>query len=185
MAGIYGGRLVAFCCALVFAASALAQSADEIREGKVCANCHAGAVNIWGGKHGTKADSRTPMAIVGCATCHGDPTEHVKSPATPMPRRFSKMTSVEKNDACLTCHQGGKRIHWPAARTSARRHLHVVPTVHSAHDRTRDKLTQSGNLLPVPQGAARADQPPSRHPIREGLVACSDCHNAHGSAGRA
>ena len=24
---------------------------------------------------------------------------------------------------------------------------------------------------------------PSRHPIPEGLVACSDCHNAHGSVG--
>src|SRR5690349_13192590 len=99
---------------LLFPATALAQSADDIRDGKVCASCHADAPLIWGGKHGTKADSRTPIAIVGCATCHGDPSEHLKS-GSPMPNRFSKMSAHDKNEVCQSCHQGRERMHWPGS----------------------------------------------------------------------
>src|ERR1051326_3982019 len=60
------------CSVLFFPATALAQSADDIKDGKVCATCHADAPLIWGGKHGTKADSRTPAGIVGCATCRSE-----------------------------------------------------------------------------------------------------------------
>jgi len=97
-----GGK--GFCCALLLLIStgALAQSADDIKDGKVCANCHADTPLIWGGKHGTKADSRTPIAIVGCATCHGDPSEHLKS-GSPMPRsqpaaaRIGKIKAMPHN----------------------------------------------------------------------------------------
>ena len=77
---------------LCLPACALAQSpsAEDISSGKYCANCHANAHLIWAGKHGTKADSRAPVSV-GCMMCHGDPAEHVKSPANPMPRRFSKL----------------------------------------------------------------------------------------------
>src|SRR5262245_36289487 len=90
----------------------LAQSPDDIREGKVCATCHAEQLIVWAGKHGTKGDGRTPIANAGCATCHGDPAEHLKSFSNPMPRRFSKMGSAEKNQVCTSCHQGRTRIHW-------------------------------------------------------------------------
>src|SRR5688572_9896895 len=182
---VAGAALIGLCCALAFAASALGQSADEIREGKICANCHAGAVAIWGGKHGTKADSRTPMAIVGCATCHGDPTEHLKSPANPMPRRFSKMAAVEKNDTCMSCHQGRTRMHWPgSAHDRNDVSCSSCHSVHSSHDRVRDKLTQPEVCFACHKVQRAEVHRPSRHPIREGLVACSDCHNPHGSVGR-
>src|SRR5262249_40216000 len=106
--------LLSACCAFLFlSAGALAQepSQEDISSGKYCSNCHANALVIWGGKHGTKADSRAPVSV-GCLMCHGDPSEHVKNPASPMPRRFSKMASAEKNEICLTCHQGRTRMHW-------------------------------------------------------------------------
>ena len=160
-------------------------SADEIREGKVCANCHENALLAWAGKHGTKADARTPISV-GCAMCHGDPTEHLKSPANPMPRRFSKMPSAEKNEVCNTCHQGRARIHW---QTSAHARNDVACAschkVHVAHDAVRDKLTQPDVCFSCHKDLRVLINRPSRHPIREGMVACSDCHNPHGSVGRA
>ena len=102
------------CSVLFFPATALAQSADDIKDGKVCATCHADAPLIWGGKHGTKADSCTRAGIVGCATCHGVPTEHLKS-GSPMPQRLSKMSAGQKNEVCQTCHQGRERMHWPGS----------------------------------------------------------------------
>ena len=178
------GALSIFCSLLPGHGGA--QSPEEISQGKVCANCHADAVNIWGGKHGVKADSRTPIAIVGCATCHGDPTEHLKSFSNPMPRRFSKIPAAETNETCMSCHQGRSRMHWPGS-THDRSDVSCSSChkVHATHDRMRDKRTQADACLACHKELRTQINRPSRHPIREGLVACSDCHNPHGSIGRA
>ena len=168
---------------LFFSGGTFAQTAEDIQSGKYCATCHANAQIVWAGKHGTKADSRAPVSV-GCAMCHGDPSEHVKSPVNPMPRRFSKMASAEKNEVCSTCHQGRARIHWQG---SAHERNDVACSschkVHVAHDPVRDKLTQSDVCFACHKEQRVQINRPSRHPIREGMVACSDCHNPHGSIG--
>ena len=168
---------------LFFASGALAQTPEEIQDGRYCVTCHANALVVWAGKHGTKADSRAPISV-GCAMCHGDASEHVKNPTTPMPRRFSKMTSAEKNDSCNACHQGRTRIHWQGSKHErsdvACSSCHKI---HVAHDPVRDKLTQSEVCFACHKEQRVQINRPSRHPIREGMVACSDCHNAHGSVG--
>jgi DmsE family decaheme c-type cytochrome len=166
------------------AADPAAQAENDIREGNVCANCHAGIQVVWGGKHGTKADARTPIANAGCATCHGDPAEHLKSPANPMPNRFSKMAAADKNEVCQLCHQGRARTHWTGS-THERNDVACTSChqIHTAHDRARDKLTQSDVCFACHKDIRALINRPSRHPIREGLVACSDCHNPHGSVG--
>src|SRR2546430_6486962 len=80
--------LLAFCCALLLPAGALAQSAEEIREGKVCANCHAGVEAICSGKHGVKEESRTTPATIGSATSHGVLNAHMKRHGHILPTRF-------------------------------------------------------------------------------------------------
>ncbi|MGH8640415.1 MAG: DmsE family decaheme c-type cytochrome [Burkholderiales bacterium] len=183
-AGIWSvaGTLVA-CSFLYWPGSASAQSADDIRTGKACVSCHANAQIVWAGKHGTTSDARTPISV-GCAMCHGDPTAHLKSFSNPMPRRFSKMASAEKNEVCSTCHEGRSRIHW---RGSAHERSDVACSschkVHAAHDEARDKLTQADVCFACHKDVRAFINRPSRHPIREGMVACSDCHNPHGSVG--
>jgi DmsE family decaheme c-type cytochrome len=161
-------------------------------------------------KHGTQADQRTPT----CVSCHGESRNHIdnaKKPgetARPKPDRSftgqllasptegvvdryfgqaGKRTSTavaDRNGACMSCHQGGKRMHWSGSAHDAR---DVACTschqVHTAHDKVRDRATQPEVCFTCHKEQRVQVSRPSRHPVKEGKVACSDCHNPHGTAG--
>ena len=158
-----------------------------------CTRCHGEdeefpVLAIGKTRHGVKADLRTPT----CTSCHGESDRHVNRPADakerPKPdRMFTKnaKTSMEdRSGACLTCHQGGKRIHWQmgphASRDVSCTSCHQV---HTPHDAVRDKRAQPDVCFACHKEQRAQLNRPSRHPIREGKVACSDCHNPHGTAG--
>jgi len=166
-----------------------------LRGDAVCTRCHGvdseyPVLAIGQTRHGTVADARTPT----CTTCHGVSDTHVNRPSglteRPKPERvFGRKSATPpgvQNQACLTCHQGGKRIHWQGS-THASRDLACTSChqVHTAHDKVRDKLTQTEVCFTCHKEQRAQINRPSRHPIKEGKVACSDCHNAHGSVGPA
>jgi DmsE family decaheme c-type cytochrome len=158
-----------------------------------CTRCHDQdssfpVLAIGQTKHGTKADARTPT----CSSCHGPSTGHANKPEDQKTRSkpdilFSKKASTPsevRNQACLTCHQGNKRIHWAGSMHASRDvTCSSCHQVHTQHDKVRDKVTQSDVCLSCHTQQRSEIHRPSRHPILEGKVACSDCHNAHGGAG--
>jgi cytochrome c553 len=119
----------------------------------VCTRCHGvddeyPVLAIGRTKHGTVADKRTPT----CVSCHGASETHVNRPpdakerpkptityglppirndALPVDVYFgvrgkaTETPATDRNAACLSCHQGGKRMHWQTSmhstRNSARR----------------------------------------------------------------
>jgi DmsE family decaheme c-type cytochrome len=157
---------------------------------EVCKNCHADKFESYqASKHSTKSDRRTPANAGACSTCHGDGTEHVKAGGGKgvggIVNPGSKTLAADaKNSICLTCHQGGKRINWQmslhASRDTACTSCHQV---HTAHDKVRDKREQAEVCFACHKEQRAQVNKPSRHPIPEGKVTCSDCHNPHGSAG--
>ena len=180
---------------------ASAWAADDADEKKdivltgdaVCTRCHdegeaKPVLSIGKTKHGTVADSRTPT----CTSCHGESPTHINKPEgvaeRPAPDvnfiQGSTTPIAERNQACLNCHQGGKRIHWQtnlhAARDVACTSCHEV---HTQHDKVRDKQMQAEVCFSCHKEQRAQINRPSRHPIKEGKVACSDCHNPHGTAG--
>jgi DmsE family decaheme c-type cytochrome len=176
-------------------AEAQAQRKDMVLKGDAtCTRCHNEGdeypvLSIGKTKHGTLADGRTPT----CASCHGESPTHVTRPADakerPKPdrmfgRRAGASPAEVQNQACLACHQGGKRIHWQGSMHATRDVTCAsCHQVHIAHDRTRDRLTQAETCFACHTEQRAQVNRPSRHPVREGKVVCSDCHNPHGSPG--
>jgi DmsE family decaheme c-type cytochrome len=178
-------RTVAACIAalIITSAPALAQAPGP----EVCANCHADyAATFHASKHGTKVDARTPAAGQACATCHGDGTEHVKAGGgrgVGGIRNLSSKTipAQEKTRICLTCHQGGNRIHYQSSthgtRDVACTNCHKL---HTAFDTVRNKQTQTEVCFTCHKEQRSQVNRPVHHPIIEGKMSCSSCHNVHG-----
>jgi DmsE family decaheme c-type cytochrome len=160
----------------------------------VCTRCHDETeeypvLAIGKTRHGTIADGRTPS----CTNCHGESPTHVNKPADakerPKPdRMFGKasLTPMEsRNEACMTCHRrDAARSHWEGSTHQ----LRDVPCtschqIHTQHDRVREKITQTEVCFSCHKEQRAMMNRPSRHPIPEGKVVCSDCHNPHGSVG--
>jgi DmsE family decaheme c-type cytochrome len=173
-------------------ASALAAQAQD----QVCTRCHnenevTPAIAIYQTKHGIHGDARAPT----CQSCHGASEKHLKgdgsgkgraSPDVQYGKKGAFPVSDEKAraDSCLTCHKGGKRSHWDGAQHQANgvvcSDCHVV---HQPPDKLLAKKTQTEVCFTCHKEQRADSKKLSHHPIAEGKVVCSDCHNPHGSAG--
>ena len=158
-----------------------------------CTRCHDEGddypvLSIGQTRHGVKADLRTPT----CTSCHGDSQAHIENAGgkadRPKPDRvFGKKsgTPVEaRNAACLSCHTGGKRTEWPgsqhATRDLACANCH---TIHTPRDPVLSKATQPEVCFACHKTERAQIHRISTHPILVGKIACSECHNPHGSNG--
>ena len=161
-------------------------------------------------KHGTVADGRAPTCT-SCHGDSRSHVENLKKPGEdgrPKPdRTFSgqllaapadnvvdrffgragKRTGTpvaDRNGACIGCHKGGRRSHWEGSAHDTR---DVACTschqVHTQHDKVRDKVTQPEVCFTCHKEQRVQVSRASHHPVKEGKVACSDCHNPHGTAG--
>lgn len=171
--------------------------ANALAKDAVCTRCHDESeakpiLAIYQTPHGNKADSRTPS----CQSCHGESAKHLSGAAggaRPLPdvvfgdiagERPSSEPSIQ-NLACLACHRTDpSRTHWQGgAHQAANLACSSCHQTHAAHDNVRDKRTQPDVCFGCHQEQRAQAHKFSHHPITEAKVACSECHNPHGSAG--
>lgn len=153
----------------------------------VCADCHQDKVEtmVHVSPHGVSADPRSPFGRQGCETCHGPGMLHFETEGNcivSMNGRYGE--SVEqRNDVCMGCHNNGERMHWLSSAHEAEDLVCV--NCHSIHEPNTvvERTTQAEVCFECHKEIRSQTYRASSHPIRENKVICSDCHNAHGSAG--
>lgn len=163
---------------------------------KACFKCHnddeSPVAKFLKTPHAQRADGRTPFAAHDCESCHGASPEHMKkveeSEVRPLPAVVFGANSAtpvdQQNEVCLGCHEGGVRMNWTGSQhQAADTSCASCHDVHAARDSILVKKTQP-EVCYTCHVEQRADSHRrSTHPIKEGKVTCSDCHNPHGSAG--
>jgi DmsE family decaheme c-type cytochrome len=157
---------------------------------RACLTCHGGnpkVTAILQSPMAVMGDRRTPFAQDGCQGCHGDSTAHAAGKA-PFPAIVFKGPNASpvavRNQICLSCHESDGRMNWQgSAHEVNNKACTDCHTAHVAKDPVLVKFSQADTCFSC-HARERADSfKYSHHPMREGKVICSDCHNPHGSPG--
>ncbi len=192
--------LCVFIVGLVGFAPAMAQQAAQALEAdKVCTICHnenwrTPVLSIYQTRHGVRADARAP----GCQNCHGESDAHRKDPVGTSPEvvfgaNSKHLSPAEaRNTSCLNCHESRilPRTNWSGSEHETRG---VACTschdLHTPDMKVLSKATQAAVCFGCHKTQRAQTHRISTHPLAVTSIgsapkmACSDCHNPHGSTG--
>ncbi len=129
-----------------------------------------------------------PKHHLDCESCHGSGRRHVENVLAPVGIRFPA------NGDCLACHETGHRglLTWELSE-HARAGL-LCADCHDPHNGEPFHVRSESEVTRIVLPAARPSTRlcvgchsdvgaqlnlPSHHPIREGMLGCTDCHGPH------
>lgn len=203
----YGGLklfslLIAFLAAATFCAKMVIATDAGAGEKKsagfvgtdTCITCHEGyGKSFMTTKHSALfKDLSKKGDKAGCEACHGAAEKHLDDPGQGV-ARFGQMKPAAIGETCLKCHEAGKmawRISLHAKGDISCVNCHSVHGAKKASgkkdiDKSKndtEALLKDGEpdlCLSCHKEKANDINMPSHHPVKQGKVACSDCHGPH------
>jgi DmsE family decaheme c-type cytochrome len=158
-----------------------------------CLTCHEDpeVIDVFHTAHAQPSDARTPFGKGGlqCEACHGPGGNHAKrvkkGESRPSMIKFGRTTDTPvsvQNAMCLGCHEKTAVANWHMGP-------HDVNSVscaachdsHKAKDAVLTRATQPDVCYTCHVAERSQFQKVYAHPVRQGKLACSDCHAPHGT----
>jgi DmsE family decaheme c-type cytochrome len=158
-----------------------------------CLTCHEGPeVNdVFHTAHAQVNDPRAPFGQGGlqCEACHGPGGSHVKKPKkgeerTPMIKFGRNVdTPVDvQNAMCLGCHEKAQAAGWHIGPHEANKvSCAACHDSHQKRDAVLARTTQPDVCFSCHVAERGQFMKPYSHPLRQGELGCSDCHDPHGT----
>lgn len=155
---------------------------------EACKDCHeayykASAKSV----HGKKAIPGSPANTEGCESCHGPGAQHVEKGGRGVAIfAFGKKVDPKARDSkCLACH--GESRDLPFWNLSRHKSMEVTcDNCHSIHSAVPGKdylkVAEPDLCFGCHRNIRAQTNKQSHHPIREGKIKCSSCHNPMGTA---
>jgi DmsE family decaheme c-type cytochrome len=148
-----------------------------------CQGCHDKATGP------VFAKSKHAKIDQSCASCHEKVGEHAKAQMSgdkngPVPL-VKKVAASKLNETCLTCHEKANQANYVSSMHSRRNvACTACHSVHSAKSvKAQLKNANDSELCYTCHKSERAKGlRTSHHPVREGKMSCSSCHNPHDGA---
>ncbi|HSA96301.1 MAG TPA: DmsE family decaheme c-type cytochrome [Acidobacteriota bacterium] len=174
---------VAFAAVLVGAALLKGTPAPQDNQyvgQEQCAACHEETVaQFRESSHGQKGfEKRSSHA---CETCHGPGKTHVDAGGGKGTMVTIKaMTKEKQSEMCLQCHDRGTKSDWAGSLHEARGlACQDCHSVHSPAAKPQLKAEETDLCFTCHKQKQSQFYRASHHPIREGQMECSSCHNPH------
>jgi DmsE family decaheme c-type cytochrome len=155
---------------------------------ETCKACHRDRYDSYlKSVHARKAIPGSPANRYACESCHGPGAAHVQQGGGRGKAIFAfvrKITSEDRSARCLACHQDSRAVpFWDLSR-------HKTEGVscdncHTTHSGTRKNLKAEQPALCMTCHLyirAQANKQ-SHHPLKVGLMKCTQCHDQHGAFG--
>ncbi|MCK4762701.1 MAG: DmsE family decaheme c-type cytochrome [Candidatus Aminicenantes bacterium] len=165
---------------VIFAATVALAAAEGFVGDKVCLECHDDVMeNYEKNVHYRIQDFELKGLKKGCESCHGPGAAHAEEGDAAKIFTFKSASAEAASAACLKCHRTMRASDW---------HLsdHAPDEVacskcHPIH-KGKSVIKSDPYLCMACHKDVRVQAMyPSHHPLREGKMKCSSCHQHHGS----
>jgi DmsE family decaheme c-type cytochrome len=164
-------------------AAAAAPASSDYVGADVCVACHESVVKGFADNPHQKMLLMHGNTGVTCENCHGPGKAHVEGGGDKTKIfNFNTASTQQIDSKCLGCHAGAHPNFERSPHAKAGVSCNSCHSIHAAKtEEALLKASQPGLCFQCHGDVRAAVSMPFHHPVNEGVVKCSDCHDVHGT----